>query len=72
MANKGARVPRDMRTAETLAKRLGWTVERKRGSNHFVWQRPDGHKVFLPSTPRGGRRSIENSIALLRRNGLPV
>lgn len=31
-----------------------------------------GRKIFLSGTPRGGRRSIENTIAQLRRMGLDI
>jgi hypothetical protein len=65
------RVPEGLQEAAKVAKAHGWTIERRR-NNHLTWRAPSGAKVFLPSTPSGGRRSIENSLALLRRNGLPV
>lgn len=63
------RVPEPLRSLALSARRSGWILTRT-GSGHLRWQPPDGRHVITPSTPRGGRRSIQNARAELRRAGL--
>jgi hypothetical protein len=63
------RVPRELRPLVLAAVEAGWTVERT-GGGHLRFKSPSGALVFTPSTPGGGRRSIENCRAELRRKGL--
>lgn len=47
------------------AKQRGWDHYLTRGGHLCFTKGP--HKVFTGSTPRGGRRAIENAKATLRR-----
>lgn len=46
--------------------RLGWIVS-KTGSNHYLWQAPDGRRVISASTP-GDYGTLANIKSQLRRN----
>ena len=63
-------IPEPLKAAYRIAIAEKWTVTFTRG-NHLKWSPPDGMPVFTPSTPNGGRRATENTLALLRRAGLP-
>lgn len=53
------------------AEKQGWVVTASAG--HWKWYRPDGTlATATPSTPGGGKRSIENTLAKLRRAGLEI
>lgn len=54
-----------------LAMDCGWRVTLT-GAGHYRFLPPVGPPIFMGSTPRGGRRSIENARADLRRAGLPI
>jgi hypothetical protein len=64
-------IPEALRDAAKQAKRDNWEITRT-GGHHLRWKSPSGAVVFLSATPRGGRHSIENSRALLRRAGLSI
>jgi len=50
----------------------GWAVRRTR-NNHFRLTPPAGGRGYtVPSTPNGGNRAAENSIAALKRAGLVI
>lgn len=49
-----------------LDKRGGWTA-RQTKCGHIRLLHKNGGTVMLPSTPRGGRRSHENTLADIRR-----
>lgn len=63
------RVPEPLRSLARSAHHAKWVITRT-GSGHLRWQPPAGRHVITPSTPRGGRRSIQNARAELRRAGL--
>lgn len=56
------------------AEKQGWTVVMGGPSaGHWKWYRPDGTLATVtPSTPDGGKRSIQNTLAKLRRAGLGI
>jgi hypothetical protein len=55
------------------ARDQGWTVLYS-GGGHLIFRSPDKSvpQIIVPSTPHGGKRSIENATAQLRRGGLIV
>lgn len=55
------------------ARDQGWTVLYS-GGGHLIFRSPDKSvpQIVVPSTPHGGKRSIENATAQLRRGGLVV
>lgn len=60
-----------VRQLARLAQDHGWTVRRS-GSGHFKFIPPNGERaVTVPATP-SDKRSLANSIAQLRRAGLPI
>jgi hypothetical protein len=64
-------IPRELRRAQLIAEGMHWTITRT-GGGHLRWKPPQGKPVFTPGTPGGNNRSVQNSIAQLRRAGLPV
>jgi hypothetical protein len=53
------------------ADRCGWTVTKHRRGGHLKWWRPDGTLGAVTGTsPSGGKRSLINMRATLRRAGL--
>lgn len=63
------KIPEPHRKLARLALALGWKLSRD-GSGHLRWTSPDGSSLTTSSTPRGGRRTIENERARLRKAGL--
>lgn len=63
-------IPDGLRAAAKRARKADWEITMTRG-HHLRWRSPAGALVFLSSTPRGGRHSIENSLAQLKKAGLP-
>lgn len=63
------RVKKELRPLVAAAVEQGWDVSIS-GGGHLRFKSPNGAIVFAPSTPRGGKRSIENTVAELRRKGL--
>lgn len=63
------RVKKELRPLVAAAVEQGWDVSIS-GGGHLRFKSPSGAIVFAPSTPRGGKRSIENTVAELRRKGL--
>jgi hypothetical protein len=61
----------ELRKLLRKAKKAGWRA-RHTGSGHIVVIAPSGKKIYLPSTPRGGCRSLANVRAELKREGLDV
>jgi hypothetical protein len=55
-----------------IAESKGWRVVEASGrGGHLKWYRPDGSLgTVTPGTPSGGRRSMVNARAQLRRAGL--
>ena len=69
MSRSRLRVPAPLRAQARRARAAGWQITRTR-SGHYRWQHPDGTVVITGSTPNGGKRSIRNSRAQLRKAGL--
>lgn len=63
------RVKKELRPLVVAAIEQGWEVT-VTGGNHLRFKSPTGALVFAPSTPHGGKRSIQNTTAELRRKGL--
>lgn len=63
------KVKRELRPLVSAAIEQGWEVTLT-GGGHLRFKAPTGALVFCASTPSGGRRSIENTEAMLRRAGL--
>ncbi len=63
------KVKGEMRPLVVAAIEQGWSVTVS-GGGHLRFRSPTGALVFAPSTPRGGKRSVENTTAQLRRAGL--
>lgn len=63
------RVKKELRPLVVAAIEQGWEVTTT-GGNHLRFKSPTGALVFAPSTPHGGKRSIQNTTAELRRKGL--
>lgn len=59
---------KDMRQMIGRVRRQGFEVSRT-GGNHLRVISPSGGAVTVPSSPSGGRRSLENTRACLRRIG---
>lgn len=61
-------VPKRLQPAYRAALNQGWTVKKSRGG-HIEFIAPKGKKVVVSATP-SDHRSVDNSIADLKRNGL--
>jgi hypothetical protein len=61
---------KDMKRLVRDLGRQGWEVTLS-GSGHYRAKPPSKEKriVFFPCTPSAGRRSMENTVASLRREG---
>lgn len=62
-------VPEALRDAARIARKAGWRITRTSGG-HLKWAPPGGRFVVTSATPKGGNRSAENDLALLRKEGL--
>lgn len=62
----------DMTELTKRLKEQGAIVVTGRRSGHFCVTHPSGQKFFLASTPRGGKRSMQNARALLKRGGFDL
>ena len=69
MSSSRPHVPEPLRTLARTARRARWTITHT-GSGHLRWRPADGLVVITPSTPNGGRRSVKNARAELKRAGL--
>lgn len=63
-------VPKRLQPAYRAARKQGWTVKKTNGG-HIEFVTPEGGKVIVSSTP-SDHRSIDNSLAELKRNGLYI
>jgi hypothetical protein len=69
MSQTRMKIPEALRPAYRAARKARWAVTRTDG-NHLKWTSPAGDFVITPASPRGGRHSIANTLAELRRAGL--
>jgi hypothetical protein len=69
MSRPRMKIPEGLRSAYRAACETGWEVTRTR-NGHLRWTSPGGYRVITPGTPHGGRHSMRNTLADLRRAGL--
>jgi hypothetical protein len=63
------KMPEAYRHLARAAVRAGWRIERT--ARHLAWISPAGLRIITPATP-GDSRGYRNSLAALRRAGLPA
>ena len=66
-------VPKEYRKPVRQALRQGWRPKTRGNGNHLKLLSPDGvTMVVISCSPNGGCRSLENTLAELRRGGATV
>ncbi|QGJ93506.1 HicA-like toxin [Arthrobacter phage Mufasa8] len=59
---------KEIKKLAKLAEELGWVYVRVTSNGHYLYRHSTtGNQTTIPATPSGGKRSLENCEATLRR-----